>query len=158
MTEILRSLGNLFIQTIPTIIFVFLLLLVLERWFFRPLFVVLDRRKELTDGALARAKEHVADAETKTRQYEAAWQLGRHEIYRLREEGRRSALAQREGVLKKAREQAQAQLAQAQAELARQMETVKGDLKKACQSLALTIAETLLGEGRGPDRERGAGL
>ena len=49
----------------------------------------MKQREELTVGALARAREQAAAAETKTREYEEAFQAARQEVYRQREEDRR---------------------------------------------------------------------
>ena len=60
MGDTFRQLGHLFLQTVPTVIFVFLLFLILDRIFFSPLTAVLKKREELTVGALARAREQTA--------------------------------------------------------------------------------------------------
>jgi F-type H+-transporting ATPase subunit b len=147
MAEILRSLGQLFVQTIPTVIFVFLLLVILERWFFRPLTAVLKQRQEATVGALERARQQAAQAEAKAREYEATFQAARQELYRRREADRREALGERDSALKKAREEAEALLQRARADLASQVETAKLELRQASGSLAQGIAEAILGDG-----------
>ncbi len=60
MGDTFRQLGHLFLQTVPTVVFVFLLFVILDRIFFRPLTAVLKRREESTLGALARAREQAA--------------------------------------------------------------------------------------------------
>ena len=65
-------------------------MLILDRFFFRPLTAVLKKREEETTGAMARAREQTAAAEEKARQYEAAFQAARQEVYRQREADRRS--------------------------------------------------------------------
>ena len=102
MGEILSQLAQLFIQTIPTVIFVFVLYVILSRFFFGPLTAVLKKREEETTGAMARAREQAAAAEEKARQYEAAFQAARQEIYRQREADRRAILEDREATLKRA--------------------------------------------------------
>ncbi len=153
MTEILSRLGQLFVQTVPTVIFVFLLLAILERWFFRPLTAVLKQRDEATAGALACARQQADQAEAKSREYEAALQATRQEIYRLREEERRAALKEREDVLTHARQQAESRLRAAQAQLAKQIEEAQKELERASQSLALRITDVILGDGVSTSRE-----
>jgi len=81
MGQTLSQLAQLFIQTIPTVIFVFVLYVILRRFFFGPLTAVLKKREEETQGAVARAHEQAAAAEEKARQYEAAFRLrGRKHI------------------------------------------------------------------------------
>jgi F-type H+-transporting ATPase subunit b len=156
MGEIFSQLGQLFVQSIPTIIFVFLLLVILDRLFFRPLTTILKQREEATLGALARAREQAAAAEAKSRQYEAAFQAARQEVYRRREAERRTALGEREIALRKAREQSEAMLRDAQAALTAEVTATKRELEGACCSLAQQITETILSTASPADEVGGA--
>jgi F-type H+-transporting ATPase subunit b len=149
MGEILSQLGHLFVQSIPTVVFVFLLLVILERLFFRPLTTLLKQREEATRGAVARARAQVAAAEARTREYEAAFQTARQDVYRLREAERKTALGERENTLRKAREQSEALLKDAQAGLSRQVEAAKRELESSSRALGVEITEAILGEGKG---------
>lgn len=126
-------------------IFIFLLLLILERWFFGPFTALLKQRQEATVGALERARAQVAQAETKAREYETALREARQELYRQREADRREALGERESALQKARQDAEALLKRARAELAAQMETAKRELERTSPSLAQGIVEAVVG-------------
>ncbi len=150
MGDILSQLRELFVQSIPTVIFVFLLLAILERLFFRPLTKVLKEREEATLGALDRAREQAAAAEAKSREYEAALQAARLEVYRLREVDRRERLTERDSALKRVSEQAEGWLKEAQADLANQLVAAKQDLGRATRPLAEEIADAILGT-RVPD-------
>ena len=77
MGDTFHQLGQLFLETIPTVVLVFLLFVILDRILFRPLIAVMKQREELTVGAIARAREQGAAVETKTREYEAAFQAAR---------------------------------------------------------------------------------
>ena len=156
MLEILRQLGQLFVRSIPTVIFVFFLLLVLERLFFRPLLEVLKKREEATRGALVRASEQAAATEAKAREYEEAFQAARQEVYRLRETTRREALADRENQLAQAREKAESYLKEALEALAAEVETARQVLGLASQPLAAEITETVLGGGPSASGREGA--
>ena len=68
MGVIFDQLGHLFLQAIPTVILIFVLFVILDRMFFRPLIGVMKQREELTVGALARAREQASAAATKTRE------------------------------------------------------------------------------------------
>jgi F-type H+-transporting ATPase subunit b len=145
MGEILSKLAQLFIQTIPTVIFVFVLYLILSRFFFRPLIEVLKKREEETTGAMARAHEQAVAAEEKAHQYEAAFQAARQETYRHREAAGRSIQEDREATLRRAHQQSEVLLSEAQASLATEVAQRKKDLESPCQSLGQEIAETILG-------------
>ena len=144
MNEILRQLGHLFVRTIPTVIFVFFLLLILDRLFFRPILDVLKRRETGTRGALERARAQAAEAEAKARQYEESFQAARQEVYRRREADRRDALAEREKQLARAREQGEATLKEALDALALEVESARKDLRQASTPLAEQITEAVL--------------
>lgn len=145
MSEVLSQLARLFAQSVPTVIFVFLLFVILERLFFRPVIAVLKQRGEATVGALGRAREQAAAADAKLREYEGAFQAARQEIYRQREAARRAYLSEGEGVLQKAREQAEAMLREAQASLSAEVAGVRKDLDSTCRVLAEEISATILG-------------
>ena len=150
MGVIFDQLGHLFLQAVPTVILVFLLFIILERIFFRPVMGVLKQREELTVGALARAREQAAAAGTKTSHYEAAFQAARQEVYRQREADRRTTLQQRDAALQKAREQAEVFIREAQAALAAEVARAKTELDATCQPLAEDISASLVGTDDAP--------
>ncbi len=145
MGGILSQLAQLFIQTIPTVIFVFVVYAILSRFLFAPLTAVLKKREEATTGAMARAREQAAAVEEKARQYENAFQAARQEVYRQREVDRRAILKDREATLEQAQQQSEALLGEAQASLAAEVARSKEELWTTCQSLGQEIAETILG-------------
>ena len=156
MGDILHQLGQLFLQSVPTVLFVFFLLVILDWLFFRPLTRVLREREESTVGALARAREQSLTAENKTREYDAAFKAARQEVYRQREVERKGALQERETKLQKGREQSEAWRQSAQATLQKDVEAVKRDLQTACRSLAQEIVEVVLGSAPPSEGKRGA--
>lgn len=156
MLDILRQLGQLFVRSIPTVIFVFFLLLVLERLFFRPLLEVLKKREAATRGAIERAREQAAATEAKAREYDEAFQAARQDVYRLREAARRDALADRENQLAKTREKAESYLKDALDALAAEVEAARQELGRASQPLAMEITETVLGGSPTPGGREGA--
>jgi len=150
MAAVLSKLTQLFIQTIPTVIFVSLLYVILRRFFFGPLTAVLKKREEETQGAIAHAHAQAAAADEKVRQYEAAFQAARQETYRDREAAGRSVRQDREATLKRARQQSESIVSEAQAGLAAEVARSKQELQSLCQPLAEEIAATVLGSaGKG---------
>jgi len=144
MGVIFSQLGHLFLQAIPTVILVFLLFVILDRLFFRPLIAVMRQREELTVGALARAREQAAEAEAKTREYQEALQTARQEVYRQREVERHTNLEQRDATLRTARAQAEALVRDAQAALAAEVAHTRQELDATCHSLAEAISQRLV--------------
>jgi len=154
MGDIFSQLAHLFLQTIPTVILVFLLFVILNRIFFRPVMAVLKQREEMTVGALARAREQSMLAEAKGREYESAFQSARQEVYRQREEDRRVNLEKRDAAVRTAREQTEVLIRDAQAALASEVDRAKAELDGACQPLAEEITQTLVGPESAPGGQR----
>jgi F-type H+-transporting ATPase subunit b len=150
MGAIFSQLGHLFLQAVPTVVLVFLLFVVLDWLFFRPVMAVLKQREDLTVGALARAREQATTAESKSRQYEEAFQSARQEVYRQREEDRRASVERRDGSLRHARQDAEALIRAARTALDSEVARAKAELDAACQPLAEEISETLVGPDSAP--------
>jgi F-type H+-transporting ATPase subunit b len=147
MGDTLHQLGQLFLQSIPTVVLVFLLFVILDRILFRPVIGVMKKRDELTVGAVTRAKAEAASVETKTRQYEEAFQGARQEVYRQRETDRQKNIEQRDVTLKNARGQAEQVIHEAQKELAGEMNRAKAELDASGLPLAEAISSILTGRG-----------
>lgn len=147
MDQIASQLGHLFAQAIPTVVFVFILLGVLNWLFFKPLSQTLEARAKATSGALAGARDQAAAAEEKSRQYKQALQKARQEIYKLQEEARRNALRERENTILKSRSEAESTLKEAQLALDEEIAKSKIDLRAAVESLAAEVAKSLFGPG-----------
>jgi len=144
MGNIGEELAQAFVQAIPTVIFVTLLVFILRRIFFGPLAAVMKARDEQSKGAVARAKERAAHADARAAEYEAEWLKARQEIYSQREADRREAVAARDELLKQARARAEATVKAAQAELAAQAEQARGELAQSSAALADQIVRVLL--------------
>ena len=144
MEKVLTQIAHLFLESVPTIVFVFIVFLVLDRVLLRPLTRVLEEREGMTRGAIERAAKHTEQAEAKAADYDSALQQVQQEIYRRRQGSRRQALAQRDDMLKQARERAQHMVGDERRRIARNTEAVKGELSAETQSLARQIWETVL--------------
>ncbi len=144
MEKVFTQIAHLFLESVPTIIFVFIIFLVLDRVLFRPLTRVLEERDRMTRGAVERAAKHTEQAEAKTADYDRALQQVQQEIYRRREVSRRQALAQRDEILKQARRRAEDMVSEEREGIARNVEAVKGELSAETQALARQISQTVL--------------
>jgi F-type H+-transporting ATPase subunit b len=156
MGQITTQLGQLFAQTIPTVVFIFCLVLVLDRLFFKPLSQTLDARAKATSGALTEAREQAAAAEDKFHQYEQALQKARQEVYRLREAARREALGERDKTIQQARSEAEAALKEAHLALQEDVAKSKVELRLTVESLAAEVTEVLLAPGLDQGDQGGA--
>lgn len=146
MGNIGQELAQAFVQAIPTVVFVALLLFILRRIFFRPLAGVLKAREEQSKGAVARARERAVQADARAAEYEALWLKARQEVYTQREAERKQAVAARDEVVRQARAKAEATVKVAQADLAAQVEQARKELAQPSAALADQIAAVILAE------------
>src|SRR3954464_12435731 len=99
MDETLRQLGELLLQSIPTI--VCLLVVYLGYWALvhKPLMRVLAERHSRTQGAIEKARADVAAAEAKTAAYEQQLREAKLSVLRAQEARRQKALQIRNDLL-----------------------------------------------------------
>ena len=156
MGEIASQLGQLLVQSIPTIVFVVFLVAFLNRLFFKPLSKTLDARAKATTGALAEAREQAEKAEARLVEYERAIQAARQQIYQHREEVRREALSKRDSRIQDARSRGDLMVNEAQAALEKEIHAAKVELKAAADSLAVEVTEALFAPRLSPGGQGGA--
>ena len=143
MGEIASQLGQLLVQSIPTIVFVVFLVAFLNRLFFKPLSKTLDARAKATTGALAEAREQAEKAEARLFEYERAIQAARQQLYQHREGVRREALSKRDSRIQDARGRGDLMVNEAQVALEKEIAAAKLELQAAAESLAVEVAEAL---------------
>ena len=156
MGEIASQLGQLLVQSIPTIVFVLFLVAFLNRLFFKPLSKTLDARARATSGALAEAREQAERADTRFSEYEKAIQGARQEIYQHREEARREALSKRDSRIHEARSSADTLVNEAQASLEKDTALAKLELQTAADTLAVEVTDALFAPRLSPGGQGGA--
>jgi F-type H+-transporting ATPase subunit b len=150
MNNIWVSLEQLYIHSTPTVIFVIILFVILDRLLFRPIAGVIKKREDATVGALERARKQASEAEAKSRDYQSAIQAARVQIYAARQEDRQKALAERESSLKAAHERTDKLVKEARASITTEAATAREQLTASSESLARELMERILGEGPAP--------
>ncbi len=111
MQEIVRQLGELFLQAVPTVLIILLFYIILRALFFKPLLSVMAEREARTAGAQKAAELAQAAAAEKARQYQDALKQARAQVYAEQEAARKKLLDERAAVIKEARAAATAQVA-----------------------------------------------
>jgi F-type H+-transporting ATPase subunit b len=144
MDEVLRSLGGLMLQAVPTFVLIILLHFYLKRVYFRPMAKVLAQRYEATEGARKRADESLAQASAKAGEYEAALHEARGAIYREQEEYRQKLRQDQAAAVLEARQRSQATVKEASAQLAAELATARQTLALQTEALAGEIAQAVL--------------
>lgn len=144
MDEVLRSLGGLLLNAIPTFLLIIVLHFYLKRVYFRPMARVLSERYDATEGARKLAEESLQKAAAKATEYETALRAARTEIYHEQEEFRQALRQDHERAVQDARQRAEAMVKAASRDLAAELENAKRSLAGRTESLANDIVETVL--------------
>jgi F-type H+-transporting ATPase subunit b len=144
MDAILRQIGELLISSIPTMIS---LLIVWAGYRFivhGKLEQVLEQRHALTEGAIQRAQEEIAKAETRTAEYEQRVREARADIYKTQQANRQRIIDARNAALADVRKQAGDKVKDARASLVATMAASKAALREQADALADQIIESVL--------------
>jgi F-type H+-transporting ATPase subunit b len=144
MDAILKQLGELLLSSIPAI---FALLIVWAGYrliVYTRLQQVLAERQALTEGAVQRAREEIAQAEERTAEYERQVREARTQIFQAQEAHNRRSMEERGRALAEARQKADAMIKGARATVEQEVLSAKAALQQQTDSLANEIIETVL--------------
>ena len=144
MDVILKQLGELFLNAVPTVVLFLLTWLSYTVIVHRPLQRVLAERHARTEGAIAKAQADVAAADAKSVEYENRLREARMAVYRAQEEQRRKAQSVRGEVVAQARAAADERVKAAKAEIERDVKAAQGNLQSESERLANEIIRTVL--------------
>jgi len=144
MQEIVRQLGELFLQAVPTVLIVLAFYLILRSLFFRPLLQVMAERESRTAGAQKAAEAAQAAAAEKVKQYQEALRQARAQVYEEQESARKKLLDERASLLRDARARAGAEVAAGKDRVAKELAVARRDVKATAGELAAEIARRFL--------------
>jgi F-type H+-transporting ATPase subunit b len=142
--EILRQLGELFGQAVPTVLMVFLFYLFLRAHFFRPLERVLDERRARSEGAWREAESNRAAAQEKVRARQEALKKARVEIYAEQETARRAVLEERTAEIRAARGRTSDEVRTAKEAIFADLAKARAEIEAQSPALAGEIARVIL--------------
>ncbi|HEY4364261.1 MAG TPA: ATP synthase F0 subunit B [Bryobacteraceae bacterium] len=144
MEQTFKALGGLFVNAIPTVIFVILLHWFLKVVLFGPLKKIMKQREALTEGTRKAAEDALAAAERKTAEYETKFREARAEVYKEQELMRQRWMTDQAAQVAQSKAAAEASIAGARAELAAEVETARKNLLETSTTLADQIATSIL--------------
>ena len=144
MQEIVHQLGELFLQSVPTVLIVLAFYLILRAVFFKPLLAVMAERDARTVGARKAAEAAEAAAAEKVRQYQEALKKARAQVYGEQEAARKKLLDERAARLKDARTKAAARVAEAKEQTSKESAEALKELHSSVTQLAMEIARRVL--------------
>lgn len=150
--EILHSIGQLFLEAVPTIIIVLLFYFFMRWAFFTPIQKAMAERDARMEGARAEAAAVEAAAKQELDSYNEALRKARAEIYAEQEVARQAALESRAKLLKTMRARAQEDVATAKKRIAAELDAARAQAEREAPALAGEIVRTIL---KGPLPLRG---
>lgn len=142
--EILHSLGELFLEAVPTIVIVLLFYFFLRWAFFTPIQKAMAERGARIEGARKEAAEVEAAAKHEMDTYHEALRKARGEIYAEQEAARQVALENRAKLLKAMRARAQEEVTAAKKRIAAELEAARAQVERDAPALAGEIVRTIL--------------
>jgi F-type H+-transporting ATPase subunit b len=132
--------------TLPLLIVVFLLLIIpINRLIFRPIFQVLDLRKDRIDGNRSRAETLSKQAEEVLARYERSVREVREDAERSRREQLEAARSETAQRTAEARAGAERDFGRAREEIAAALDQARASLRAEAEDLANEAAERILG-------------
>jgi F-type H+-transporting ATPase subunit b len=144
MQEIVRQLGELFLQAVPTVLIILLFYFILRALFFKPLLAVMAERDARTVGAQKAAEVAEAAAVEKAKQYQDALKQARAQVYAEQEAERKKLLDERTESIKTARAAAMAQVAAAKERVTSEVAEARREIDATVGQLSAEIARRIL--------------
>jgi len=144
MDAILRQIGELLVNSIPTIISVLILWTAYRFIVHGKLRQVLEQRHALTEGAIERAQQEIAVAEKRTAEYEQRVREARSQIYKTQQASRQRVMDERNAALAESRQRAGEMVKKARAVLEAETTDAKGVLVQQASVLADQVIARIL--------------
>lgn len=142
--EILRQLGDLFLQAVPTVIIVFLFYLFMRWAFFTPIQKAMAERESKIAGARKDAAAVQAAANQDFQNYNEALKKARAEIYAEQEVARQAVVEERAKNLKAMRSLAQKEVAEAKKKIEAEFAAARREIEASAPEMAGEITRSIL--------------
>jgi F-type H+-transporting ATPase subunit b len=142
--EILRQIGNLFLQAVPTVVLVFLFYLFMRWAFFTPIQKAMAEREGKIEGARKDAAAVQAAANQDLQTYNEALKKARAEIYAEQEAARQAIVEERAKNLKAMRSLAQKEVAEAKKKIDSDLAAARKQIEASAPEIAGEITRSIL--------------
>lgn len=141
---LLHQLGELLLNSVPTIIIFLIVWVAYEFLVDKPLGRVLGQRHEMTMGAITRAQADVALAEARSRELEEKLRQARMEVFRQQEARRKQGMDARGKAVAEARSHSEQQVRAARTDIEKETAVAKQALDAQGESLANEVIRAIL--------------
>ena len=142
--EILRQLGQLFLQAVPTVIVVFLFYLYMRWAFFTPIQKAMAERESRIEGARKEAAAVQATVNQQLQNYHDALKKARAEIYAEQEAARQAVVEERAKNLKAMRSLAQKEVTEAKKKIDAELAAARKEIEASAPAMASEITRSIL--------------
>lgn len=142
--EILHQLGELFLDSVPTVVVVLLFYAFLRWAFFTPIQKAMAERSARIEGARAEAAAVEAEAKNELDAYNNAMKKARATIYAEQEAARQIVLDERGRLLQAMRNRVQDEVTAAKKRIAAETAAARADIERQMPELAAEIARAVL--------------
>jgi F0F1-type ATP synthase membrane subunit b/b' len=150
--EILHQIGELFLESLPTVIVVLLFYAFLRWAFFTPIQKAMAERTARIEGARTEAAAVEAEARHELDAYNDAMKKARAKIYAEQEAARQVVLDERARLLQAMRSRVQDEVVAAKKKIGAEMAAARTDIERQTPELAAEVARAVL---EGPSAPRG---
>jgi F-type H+-transporting ATPase subunit b len=147
MDAIAKSIGELLLGAVPTMVFFIVLVIAYGFLVRRPLDAVLAERRRRTSGAVEQARSAMSAAEAETAVFEDKLRAARAEIYAARDRRLAKWAAERESMLNEARSVTAAKIDAAKLELERGTAEARTQIEAMSGELSAKILRAVLPAG-----------
>lgn len=144
MEKVLQDVGNLLLNSIPTLILFILLVLAYQFLIQKPLSKTLALRRGRTSGAVESANHAIAAADAKAEEYATRLRHARAEIFHLREQRLREWAAERDRQVDAARKKAQQHVLEVRLSLDAEADQTRKTLVAKADELADQVVRAVL--------------
>lgn len=144
MQEIMQQLGELLLNSLPTLILFILLVLAYQFLVQGPLSRTLKERRARTSGAMEEADKAAAAAEAKTADYANRLRQARAEVFRAREQRLQQWAHERDSVLDAARKAAVQRVLEARLALESEATAARTVIMAGADQLAEQVVRAVL--------------
>ena len=127
-----------------TIFYVVVLYVFMTHFFFKPIVRVLHERRRLIEGRIQAAQQSVAEADSKTGEYENALKAARAETFRHQESQREQVLAERTELLGRTKTETDKTVQEARVRLMSEAEAATKTLDAQVDGMARELTTALL--------------
>jgi len=146
MQETLHALGGILQKASITVVLLIILHFYLKAVLFGPLDRIMQKRRELTEGARKIAEDSLAAATRKADEYEAKLRDARAAVYKQQEEMRKRWLEEQAQQVAEARSRSEGTVKAAREAIAQDVAAARKSLQDTSAAVADQIVATVLGK------------